>query len=79
MADQRKVTGRDLEMIIYFWQEKEDLERYCSWKEIQDDLRNNYPHILDAWLRYKSAITTLNSLVEASNPDELQETAEDLS
>jgi len=70
---QRKVSTEDLRMIQYFWQEKGDLRRYCGWEEIQEDLQAQFPAIYDAWQRYRTAVETLNIVVGALDPDEIDQ------
>lgn len=59
---QRKATPDDLRMLYYFWDSKEDIERYAGFKEIKQDLKENYPEILKAFKKYKKAIRNMSSV-----------------
>ncbi len=50
---QRKAIDEDIRMLQYFWEEKEDIERYCDFEDIKEDLAENYPEILKCWNDYK--------------------------
>ena len=45
----------DLDMLLYFWEAKDDIERYAGWVSIQPMLAANYPEIIKAWSDYKAA------------------------
>ena len=58
------LTDEDKGDIVYFWQEKRDLSRLCSWERIKPAVAREYPEILKAWEDYLTAIRTLNAVVK---------------
>lgn len=64
----RKVTETDIEMLKYFWERCEDLERYASFEDIKSDLMENYPHIIAAWSNYKQSKVILEQLLKSIQP-----------
>jgi hypothetical protein len=63
-SKQRAVTPGDLNMLDYFWSQKEDVERYSSWPEIQEDLERRFPEIAVAWRSYQAARRTLTAVIK---------------
>jgi len=59
----RKATDEDLSMLRYFWEEKGDIECYCDFGEIKEDLKKNHPHIWKAWKKHKESIKVLNKIL----------------
>ena len=53
-----------LSMLRYFWQDKEDIERYCSWEEILPTIDKKRPDVVEAWKNYKRARAVLNAVME---------------
>lgn len=47
----------------YFWETKDDLERYAGWEGMQPLLQAKYPELLQAWSNYKSARAILSAVV----------------
>lgn len=48
----RKVTDNDVNMLIYFWEKKEDITVYSEYPQIENDLKDNYPWILKSIKKY---------------------------
>lgn len=63
MTKQRTGEESDLRSMVYFWQEKQDLERMCGFEELQDWLRVREPALYKAWQDYKLAIAILDAVV----------------
>jgi hypothetical protein len=59
------LTEEDKNMIIYFWTEKGDLERWIGWPEAKARLEQSRPEVLKAWNDYKMAIRTMDVMVES--------------
>ncbi len=57
------MTRDDLKMIRYFWEEKEDIERYVGYEEILPDLERDYPAIVKAWKDYKASRDILSAVI----------------
>ncbi len=62
------MTQSDIEMLRYFWENKEDLECYAGYDKIYLDLKRYYPAVIKAWEDYKAIKQTitmlLNNMVE---------------
>lgn len=63
------MTENDLNMIDYFWFEKEDIERWSSWKERLPIIQSTHPEIVKAWEDYKTARRLLGAVIKGSVPD----------
>ena len=48
------LTEQDLDMLKYFWQEKEDLERFTDFEKLKPLLEKEKPEVLKAWNDYKA-------------------------
>jgi len=64
MVKQRKITAGDIRMFQYFWQEKEAIERYGAFDELQEDMKERLLPLYDAIQRYKSAKQTLDMIID---------------
>lgn len=51
-------------MVVYFWQERGDVERYCYWSEAR--CAEVWPEFLFVWKQYKSAEGVLDTLVKSA-------------
>ena len=60
----KKLTEDQLSSIKYFWQDKGDLERYCSFEELKPALLEQKPEIIKAWNDYKTAVAILDAVIE---------------
>ena len=54
---------QEIRMLQYFWEEKEDLERYCRFNQIKYE----FPEIERAWKDYKTSKKILDVLIENLN------------
>ena len=59
-----KLTQEQLNDLKYFWEYKEDLERYSSFNKLIPILQRDYPEIISAWNAYKGSINILNLVLE---------------
>ena len=50
------------DMIVYFWIEKGDPERYTGWDD--DAVREHWPEFWLAWHQYKLARMTMNAICD---------------
>ncbi len=50
-----------LNMLRYFWEEKDDLERYCAFD--RDRMAREFPEVLKAWDDYKLARKMLSAVL----------------
>lgn len=58
------LTEEDKSDIVYFWQEKGDLTRWCGWERAKPAVAQEYPEIIKAWEDYRAAVRTLNIVVK---------------
>lgn len=63
------VSLEHLRSIVYFWQERGDLERMVDWKAIENELAEDHPEIVKAWREYQTAKRTLNAVVRQLNSE----------
>jgi hypothetical protein len=54
MNKMEELTEQDLDMSKYFWQEKEDLERFTDFEKLKPLLEKEKPEVLKAWNDYKA-------------------------
>jgi hypothetical protein len=62
--DRYMITEEDKVMLKYFWEEKEDIERYCNFEKIKPELEKKYPEILRAWNDYQVSKNILSALIK---------------
>ena len=43
-----KLSDQDKAMIVYFWEEKGDLTRWCSWEEKKPMVEEEFPELIKA-------------------------------
>lgn len=55
---------RDLKSVVYFWEEKGDVERCTSWARQRELLAQHYPEVLLAWQQLKMAERTMKAVVK---------------
>lgn len=61
-----------LAMLRYFHEEKGDMTRYVEYKELLPALMNEFPHIMEAKQRLAIAERTLDTLIRAEWPSEVE-------
>jgi len=59
-----KLTEQDLSSLQYFWQEKEDLERFTDFEKLKPLLEKEKPEILKAWNDYKASKKILDIVMD---------------
>lgn len=64
MPTKNDLTEEDISMLKYFWEEKQDIERYSKFEKIKPILEEKYPHILKCWNDYKHAIKTFELVIK---------------
>jgi hypothetical protein len=57
------ITYTHLDMLVYFWEEKGDVTRYCEWERMQPELQRKYPEIIKAWNDYLASRRTLTAVL----------------
>jgi hypothetical protein len=57
----------DADVLVYFWEEKGDLERFTGWEELQPALHLHHPEILKAWNDYKTAKRLLSAVLRGAS------------
>jgi hypothetical protein len=62
------MTEEDLNMLDYFWFQKEDIERWSSWKERRGIIQQSHPEIVKAWDDYQTARRILSAIIKGSVP-----------
>ena len=60
----KTLTEEDINNIVYFWEERGDLERFTNWIRLVPILESQYPQVLKAWNDYKLAGKTLDLLIK---------------
>lgn len=60
-----KLTEQNLSDLQYFWQNKGDLERLCTFEELIPILQVERPEILKAWNDYKASKKILDIVMES--------------
>ena len=60
-----KMTMEDLRMVKYFWEEKEDISRWCDWEKRKEIIRKEAPEIVKAWEDYYTSRRILYAVVES--------------
>lgn len=60
-----KLTKQELNDLVYFWQNKGDLERFTNFEKLKPKIENEYPEILKAWNDYKTSIKIMNSVMDS--------------
>jgi hypothetical protein len=51
-------------MVLYFWEEKGDVERYCFWSE--ERCAKVWPAFFHAWKQYKAAECVLAAVAKSA-------------
>lgn len=59
------ITEEQKNMLLYFWEEKGDIERYCDFENVLPELQKQYPEVLKAWNDYKISKRTLTSVLKS--------------
>tara|TARA_R110000772_G_scaffold37589_1_gene89178 strand:- start:374 stop:571 length:198 start_codon:yes stop_codon:yes gene_type:complete len=59
-----KLNYQHLDTLRYFWQEKQDLERYTDFEGLKDLLEKEKPEVLKAWNDYKVSKKILDIVME---------------
>lgn len=59
-----KLTEQDLDTLRYFWQEKEDLERFTDFEKLKPLLKKEKPEVLKAWNDYKTSKKILDIVMD---------------
>jgi hypothetical protein len=59
-----KLTEQDLDTLRYFWQEKEDLERFTDFEKLKPLLEKEKPEVLKAWNDYKTSKKILDIVMD---------------
>lgn len=59
-----KLTEDDINMLDYFWAEKEDLERWVGWEDRKDFIKNVKPELIEAWENYKKSKETISRIIK---------------
>lgn len=57
------ITRSDLDMLVYFWEEKEDVTRFVDWERMQPGLQEKYPEIIKAWNDYQASRRMLTAVL----------------
>ena len=57
------LTDDDLSAIVYYWQERGDLERWGQWREVAPLVREELPELWHAWLTYLNACSAITAIV----------------
>ena len=53
----------DADVLVYFWEEKGNLERFTGWEELQPTLQLHHPEIIKAWADFKTAKGILSAVL----------------
>jgi len=58
------ITDEQKRMVAYFWKEKGDVTRYVEWKEVEKNLKEEYPTLAFAFERYFIMEDIINSTLD---------------
>lgn len=58
------ITEEQKNMLLYFWEEKEDIERYCDFEDMLPELQKDYPEVIKAWSDYKASRKILTAVLK---------------
>lgn len=53
----------DLHALVYFHEDKGDVERYYRWSDMQSELQEKYPEVLKAWHDLRTAETIFRAVL----------------
>ena len=59
----RPLDSAVLRSLIYFWEERGDLERCTSWDALQPIIEQQHPEIARAWREYKAIRLTITAVL----------------
>ena len=59
------MTDEGINMVTYFWQEKQDLERCIDWQKRKPIIAESHPELIKAWEDYKTSIKMMNAVVKS--------------
>ena len=57
------LSESDKDMIVYYWEEKKDLERWSSWEIKLDMIKDEYPEIVKTWEDIKMSKKIMDALI----------------
>ena len=57
-----ELTPQQKQDLVYFWLEKQDLERFCDFEKLKPQIKKELPCLYKAWKDYKEVVERLNIL-----------------
>ena len=57
------VTEDDINCIVYFWEEKRDLDRWVDWEAKREYFVKELPELVKAWDDYRTAGRIMDAIV----------------
>ena len=60
-----KLTEEQIYILKYFWEEKQDIERYCDFEKIRPDIQEKCPELLKAWNDYNLSIKNMDAIINS--------------
>lgn len=61
---QTELTKQDINDLQYFWQEKQDLERFVDFERLKPLIQEKKPELIKAWNNYKASVKILDLVIE---------------
>lgn len=62
-----KLSDQDKAMIVYFWEEKGDLTRWCGWEEKKPLIEAEFPELIKALKDFEVAEKMISLVVRSIN------------
>lgn len=63
------ITQEDINMVIYFWHKKEDIEKWIDWEKKRPEFEKEKPELVMAWDNYKLAVKTMDCFIDSLDTD----------
>lgn len=53
MNNEENLNESEISLLKYFWQEKQDLDKFSNFEKLKPKIQNQYPILLKVWENYK--------------------------
>ena len=63
-SDGEHLTDDHKAMLVYFWQEKQDITRYSEYPKIKHLIKKDWPELHKAWKCYKKALKYFDDVLK---------------
>jgi len=58
-----ELTEEQCNSLRYFWEERQDIERYADFEKLKHVIQSKHPELLKAWENYKISIRIMNAVI----------------